>query len=251
MAVFNANSQTQTEIATTSGGGTPLPDYSLPPLGRLQAGSIDTRSPFSTLNSDIVGTTITGEDINIVHGDLWEQIGTSGMVSNNVTRNILGSEKQELQASESIKIHKDLSQEVYGQTYYLYVDTTDLNHIDTVTVSYSNPINSTQPTNWWTAVNSIGMSYDVQIQAGLLNLQFVGNNMQFFATQLQIVIWNFNANFVNFNPDGFKLSLWGLGEKIEALGGKIHGLETKLGGVIAHAVTTTVKTIIVGINQIF
>jgi hypothetical protein len=251
MAVFNASSQTETEIATTSGGGTPLPDYSLPPLGRLQPGLIASRSPFSTQGSDIGLLTITGEDINIVHGDLWEQIGTSNRSGNNVTRNVLGSETQDIQVSETIKIHKNLSQEVYGQTYYLYVDTTDLNHIETVTVNYSNPINSAQPTNWWTAVQSIGMSYDVQLQAGIFNIQFVASNLQFFASQLQIVVWNFNANFVNFNPDGCKLSLWGLDAKINALGNKIHGLETKVGGAIAHAVATTVKTVIVGINQIF
>jgi hypothetical protein len=246
MSVFDANNVTKTEIST----GNQMPDYSLPNLGRLLPGSMDSRTPLSTAGFATM-TSITGEDLTLVHGDFWEQIGSSPLIGNNVTRNIYGDETQEIQGSEKIKIHKDLSQEVYGQTYYLYVDTTDVNHIETVTVNYSNPINYQQPTNWFQNADKIGLSYDFQFQAGLLNIQVVAANLQFFASQLQIVVWNFNANFVNFNPDGFKLTLGGLDVKVNALGEKIHGIETKVGGVIAHAVATTVKTIIVGINQIF
>ncbi len=88
----------------------------------------------------------------------------------------------------------------------------------------------------------------LHIGAARGSIDFSIGDSKIFRTTGSFKDWR---GFVNFNPDGCKISLWGLDEKINALGNKIHAAETKGGGVIAHAVATTVKTIIVGVNQIF
>lgn len=251
MSVFDGNSTTQTQIAVGP-GGKPTDDYSVPwPTGQQIASPTALSPPWG--ESGFPDGPMSGMDVKVIGGDCWEVIQGTGDGNDfaKMTTHIVGTDRLRVLEDCDITVKGNLSQEVYGQTYYLYVDTSDINHIETVTVNYSNPVNYQQPTNWFQQMNAVGLSYDVQIQYGALNIQTVGDNMQFFATQLQIVIWNFNANLVNFNPDGAKLSLWGLDAKVNALGNKIHAIETKVGGAIAHAVATTVKTIIVGINQIF
>ena len=248
MAAFNGN--TLTSLA----GGQQIGiehDNKLPDSGALTWKHVNTPS-------DLAGT--TGIDCKLIHGDFFQQIGTSDAVlcTTNVDGNEIdnvsvsrttsignnaapdpsldssvpsGSWQIAIAGNEDITIYGNLNQEVYGESKFVYVDSQDMTLNQTVTFDYSAPAATQQPTSTWIANGWIGATFDGQMQSAIFNNQNAVINLQTALQNYQIAVSNFQASFINYAPDGFKVQLQWLDDAIKAVGDKIHGLAGQVAGV--------------------
>jgi hypothetical protein len=149
MSIFDANSATQTEFIVGGSGG---PDYALPKLGMLNLKKIDSLSPFDAAPlpqgvQSFGGKTITGQDCKIIHGDIWEQIGTSSWDVGNATTIIQGDQHFDVDGEADIKLG--------SRTLHIFKDdkviedgNRDVTVSGTDTETYASPREIEEPSHW-------------------------------------------------------------------------------------------------------
>jgi hypothetical protein len=246
-------------------------DNQLPNSGALTWKHVNTPT-------DLAGT--TGIDCKLIHGDFFQQIGTSGanvLCTTNVAGNEIdnvsvsrktsignnaapdpsldssvpsGSWQIAIGGNEDITIYGNLNQEVYGESKFVYVDSQDTTLNQIVTYDYSSPAVTQQPTSYFQANGWVCATYDGNTQNAIFNNQNALINMQTALQNYQIAISNFQASFINYAPDGNKVSIAWLDDAIKAVGVKIQGAANQVAGIkFLGTAAKIVGGVILGPNQ--
>ena len=244
MGVFAGNTQIARRVAD------PITDDTLPSPGSLSWSAITTPAA-------LAGT--VGQDCMLVHGSVWRQI--QGME----TEFIGGDHMVTVMKTETYTIVKDQILTISGHRIRTVMgnttDTTIGSHTG-VQVGPDNKLNvgpntethcapkaKTDPTSFFDTISNIFFTYILNIEAALAKVEIFVNYTGFTLSKFEAVVIKSEAVGMENSAEGGNLFLCGLENKLDALATRIQAIQPSIGASKLHIVASTIKTIVLGVNQ--
>jgi hypothetical protein len=105
------------------------------------------------------------------------------------------------------------------------------------------------PTSVFETFSNIFWTYIVNFEAAAIKIEIFGNYTGFCVSKFEAVVIKSEANGIENTAEGGNMFLIGLENKLDAIGTRIQAFQPSIGGLKLHGVGTTIKTLVLGVNQ--
>jgi len=200
-----------------------------------------------------------GIDVQLVHGDMWNHIEQNVMVNiqGNNTVNIFQNETYTVTQNRTTNIVGNYTKTIIG----IYNHTTINAHIQLnvavrnntfvspKTETHSSPKCSQEPTSWMESVMSFIGNYVIAFEASFMKIETYVQQVGAVVSKFEMAVIKSEANGIENNAEGGNMAMIGLENKLDAIGSRIQALQPSVGALKGHLVGTTLKTLVLGVNQ--
>lgn len=221
-------------------------------------------APHGALTWQIITTEVAlagtiGIDCKLVHGDRWQQIEGSQMVNilKNNTYMVFQNEMYTVIQNRTTNIVGNYTKTIIG----VYNHTTINAHIQ-VNVNVRNntyicpkvevhsaPRQSSEPTGWFESVVNYLISCIFSFGMTAIKIEITGNSTGFTMSKFELTAIQTSLVGLENKADGAENKLAPLKNKLEALANRVQAAQPSLGILKGHLVATTLKTLVLGVNQ--
>jgi hypothetical protein len=194
---------------------------------------------------------IHGDSNTVIVGDHFLKI------TGNSTTNIVQNETYTVTGNRTTMITGNYTKVIIG----IYSHTTISNHMQ-VNISprinlycspqvetHSAPRQAAEPTGWFETVTNIFFSYILKFEIAFAKIEVNVNVTEAVLSKFEMCAIHTEAKGIENTAEGGNMFLCGLENKLDAIGSRLQAMQPSLGILKGHVVATTLKTLVLGVNQ--